>query len=441
MGNELGLYRLSIGIFYARVYASIFKKYKIFFRFGTIYFRKVVPSILNIIRIIAKVCYIPFTLNIQFTLIIFSLLIVDNDVHQNPGPKHNELSIFHLNARSVRNKLAYLEDIASESSIICVTESHLDHNISDSDITLDGFSDFLFRKDRNCFGGGILVYSSQGICVKQRPELSFHGGELLWLEVLIPNFKLLICVAYRPPGTDNAFWENFDFSIEQALNYTENIVITGDLNVDLLSQTNHKLNEILSTYDLTNVITEPTRMGALLDPILVSNVDIVSDSEVITIDRSISDHNATLIHIKLPYMIKKTFLRKVWLYKHADYVKLNNEISEFQWEQFLTECNDVDTMCERFTRKYLEMIARNIPSKMIRVRQYDKPWFTSDIRREIRTRDRLHKMLKRNKSTTNLQRYKSQRNKVNNMIKYAREQFFLSANEIIDSFSKNDPKS
>ena len=45
------------------------------------------------------------------------------------------------NHRLVRNKLSYLEDIASESSIICVTESHLDTNIIDNDIIIDGFSD------------------------------------------------------------------------------------------------------------------------------------------------------------------------------------------------------------------------------------------------------------------------------------------------------------
>jgi hypothetical protein len=39
----------------------------------------------------------------------------------------------------------------------------------------------------------------------------------------------------------------------------------------------------LTLYDLTNVINEPTRMGALLDPIIVSNIDIVVDSEVIVI--------------------------------------------------------------------------------------------------------------------------------------------------------------
>jgi hypothetical protein len=29
----------------------------------------------------------------------------------------------------------------------------------------------------------------------------------------------------------------------------------------------------MTLYDLTNVINEPTRMGALLDPVIVSNID------------------------------------------------------------------------------------------------------------------------------------------------------------------------
>ena len=52
-------------------------------------------------------------------------------------------------------------------------------------------------------------------------------------------------------------------------------------------------------------------MGALLDSVIVSNIDIVVDSEVIGVDRSISDHNATMINIKILYSIKKTYMRKV----------------------------------------------------------------------------------------------------------------------------------
>ena len=166
MGSDITAHRMSIGMFYARAYSSLLKRYSIFFRFGIIDFLSLVSFISNFSRFIARNCYSPFTINIQFTLFLLLLLVLGNDVHPNPGPQDYELSIFHLNARSVRNKLSYVEDIASESSIICVTESHLDTNIIDNDILIDGFSDQILRKDRNCFGGGVLVYTSQDICVK-----------------------------------------------------------------------------------------------------------------------------------------------------------------------------------------------------------------------------------------------------------------------------------
>jgi hypothetical protein len=60
--------------------------------------------------------------------------------------------------------------------------------------------------------------------------------------------------------------------------------------------------------------------------------------------------------------------------------------------RILKECTDIDIMSSSFKQKYLEIISRNIPSKMIQVRPSDKPWFNSDIKGEIRTPDRLKKM-------------------------------------------------
>jgi hypothetical protein len=39
-----------------------------------------------------------------------------------------------------------------------------------------------------------------------------------------------------------------------------------------------------------------------------------------------------------------------------------------------------------------------------------------------------------------LRKYKTQRNKVNNMIKYAREQFFINANDMLDKNGELNPK-
>jgi hypothetical protein len=58
----------------------------------------------------------------------------------------------------------------------------------------------------------------------------------------------------------------------------------------------------------------------------------------------------------------------------------------------------------------------------------------------MRIRDRLHKQVKQNSSPFLLRKYKTQRNKVNNMIKYAREQLFINANDMLDKNAKSNPK-
>jgi hypothetical protein len=54
---------------------------------------------------------------------------------------------------------------------------------------------------------------------------------------------------------------------------------------------------------------------------------------------------------------------------------------------------------------------------------------TSEIRKEIRIRDRLRKKYIKNKIGTNERKYKNQRNKVNNLKKFAKENFYVSMNE------------
>ena len=93
-----------------------------------------------------------------FNLLLKILLLLCNDIEQNPGPLCN-LNISHLNVRSLRNKLDIIDNELSENDILCLTETHLHLLISDNDLVLDSFHD-LYRRDRQLgFGGGIVVYT------------------------------------------------------------------------------------------------------------------------------------------------------------------------------------------------------------------------------------------------------------------------------------------
>ena len=87
--------------------------------------------------------FIKFYIQGFFTFI----LLLSGDIEVNPGPIINNVpDILHLNVRSIRNKIAHLNSIVHDFDILCFTETHLDSNVSNDNLTLDGFST-IFRKD------------------------------------------------------------------------------------------------------------------------------------------------------------------------------------------------------------------------------------------------------------------------------------------------------
>lgn len=64
--------------------------------------------------------------NVQFLLIMCLLLLEAGDIERNPGPENNNsISIIHLNIRSIRNKIEYIQDNFLDFDILCFSESHL----------------------------------------------------------------------------------------------------------------------------------------------------------------------------------------------------------------------------------------------------------------------------------------------------------------------------
>ena len=57
----------------------------------------------------------------------------------------------------------------------------------------------------------------------------------------------------------------------------------------------------------------------------------------------------------------------------------------------------------------------------------------------MKIRDSLHEKMRKQPNINNICKYKVQRNKVNNMIIHAKQQFFLNSNDFLDENS-SDPK-
>ena len=86
---------------------------------------------------------------------------------------------------------------------------------------------------------------------------------------------------------------------------------------------------------------------------------------------------------------------------------------------------------------FLQISSACIPSKTILIREKDKPWFSNEIRQEIRIRDLHRKTLLESQNENNIIKYKKQRNKVNNIKKIAKEKFENNLDNFLLNNSSN----
>ena len=100
-------------------------------------------------------------------------------------------------------------------------------------------------------------------------DLETFWNESLWVEIKVNGESYLIGLFYSPRTADVVFFDALNKNIEKALDITNNIIILGDMNKDLLNPNMQNLKDVLLLNYLHNIISEQTRKLALLDPIIL----------------------------------------------------------------------------------------------------------------------------------------------------------------------------
>ena len=281
-----------------------------------------------------------------------------------------------------------------------------------------------------------MVYLNKNLAYERVAELEVFWDECIWFKIKQKSQLYLFGIFYSPKTSDKFFFERLNQNLEKVHEMSKAVIIMGDLNEDLLNVNNHNLKNVLLVNSLKNIIIEPTRGCALLDPVITSFDQTILDSGVLNIPPNISDHSATYITIPFDYSLHTTFKRKIWLYKRANYIDLDTKINNFDWDCLNTL--PLNQAVEFFTKSFLNLVRQCIPSKEITVRSDDKPWYDNELRNWSRKRDRLKAIATVNKKASDWRKYKDTRNKVNNMKKYAKERFYNNLElTLTDSYGSN----
>lgn len=244
-----------------------------------------------------------------------------------------------------------------------------------------------------------------GVCILVNKMFDFKHIELpkgLCIEkifeccgVEIPSLKCIVICIYRIPNTKtSSFFEKLDLLLHKLLKRKKRVIVTGDLNIDTLKETNDsiQLKDIISNYGLRLYIDKPTRQHSCLDQI-ISNID---NSTGTTHEVFLSDHN-TCQTLTFPVEQRKPAL-KYWYKVNRDYSdenikKIVEAIANLSWIDVF-ENTDANESFNIFHENFLLFYKLCFPIRKskVYVNSTSPKWITKGIRKSSTYKRQLKKM-------------------------------------------------
>ena len=115
------------------------------------------------------------------------------------------------------------------------------------------------------------------------------------------------------------------------------------------------------------------------------------------------------------------------------------DIRNADW-QVVTKKKSADEMADAWTDKFINLVEKNIPTKMVKISKRDSPWVTNKLKKEINRRNRLYTIAKEKNSEHAWNRYREYRNQVKDEIRAAKEVHTKQLETKINEAEGNDEK-
>ena len=245
---------------------------------------------------------------------------------------------------------------------------------------------------------------------------------------MIINRNVVIGVIYRTPNTYIKDFNAHIASVLEGLLIDKKLVyLMGDYNIDLLNSESHDLTnefvDLMYCNEFLPLISRPTRItstsATLIDNIFTSNHDDLNCSLNGILVADISNHSRNF-RVNCSFTVEETDSCIVTrVYNEKNNQNFTQTISEVDWTII---CNTPDTQefFDVFHSKLISLHEKCFPKIKIRKKYSNrKPWLSEALRSSIRSKNKLYHKHKNIPSVKNETVYKSYRNKLNHVLKYA----------------------
>jgi hypothetical protein len=297
-------------------------------------------------------------------------------------------------------------------------ETFLDENVCDSMFKIDGYN--MVYKHRNRHGGGVLFYIKDHVKFETIEMNVSHSVESVWVKLNVQSDSIVTGVMYRPPSANSIYYNDMLNQLDYIHSKYDKVILMGDMNYDCCVVGSNPVNNIESLYNMTQLITDPTRVtvtsSTLLD-VMLSNVPqlhVMSGVHKI----SLSDHYMIFSVLSLE---KKDSLHKQITFRNFKNFKIDAFVNDLKNSSDVTDtswsADQLEHKWENFKKAFLEVCNKHAPIQTRRLKKRSNPWFTPDIQKLIYQRDYVKNKAVNLKDPTLWNSYVHLRNKVTQEIR------------------------
>ena len=237
----------------------------------------------------------------------------------------------------------------------------------------------LFRRDRNDrIGGGLALYATDDINIRRLNEYEPTDSEIMCFEFQLPNKYnkfVFLCLCYRPQDRNIMDFCADLLDIHDSIQDKDyyNIMYMGDFNskhtdwcsTDRTNIEGSILKAVLDQNGYNQLVNFPTRFDTVnnrsscLDFIITNGASFVDNIQKYGPIAN-CDHIPVTFNVDAKTPKLKCYKRHVWNFKKGDFVKLNDLISNYPWDNIFN-FDDINDVVDTWTDVFLDLAKECIP--------------------------------------------------------------------------------
>ena len=267
----------------------------------------------------------------------------------------------------------------------------------------------------------------------------------------------LLVGCYRPPNSTNEFFEHLESVLDKITDM--DMVLLGDFNAkhqewfteDPTNAHGASLKDLMDRFNLSQLCYQPTHLNSegvpasLLDLVFTNIPDLLSPLVDVMAPIGRSDHLPVVVQSaphfssNIPDAISShpdpVIARTKWLFHQQDGEKKLDAFLLENWTQVFAEKEDINEVWKRWKAQFFQdiksFIGHEIKNQQSGPPTLKSPWFSNDIHRLVRAKNRLFRRGVSSGKENHWKIYCAARNKATAAIRLAKASFLNRQAQIL----------